>query len=289
MTGTASEQQATMTVERRLVAELDRWRDTKPKKVDVSALACIPEFQPREASSTRRVDSWHEERETARQIEDFARILDARPSKELEPLLVAEVSGACYVVDGHHRYAAYVKAKRQNVPVRVQGMTKRKAMQLSRLVNVEGRALPLTKGQTAEAVWQHLLDLTDGGRKTLAQVGSSQRAVALAFNIGSKTTVGNMLKRVGLARELREDKDSTVVLSSATGWPTWNAIRRHLIGMDLGEAPSDAVQDAQVRAMATKMARWAEMHSFPKLKAAFGMVRHEMGEPDDDEDDDPMF
>ena len=124
-----------------LKSELSDWRAVPAEQAELSSLKTDDALQPRDPNATRRADAGYEQRETERQIQDLTRVLTADLSEELEALLAAKVDGTLYVVDGHHRLAAYENAGRRMGPVRGRAMTKRRAVQLSRLVNLDGRNL----------------------------------------------------------------------------------------------------------------------------------------------------
>ena len=277
---------------KKLKSELSDWRAVPAELVELSNLKTDDALQPRDPRATRRVDAGHEERETERQIQDLTRVLKADPSEQLEALLVAKAGRALYVVDGHHRLAAYENAERHKIPVRVRAMSKRRAIQLSRLVNLDGRKLSLTPGQKYEVLWQHLIDATQGGQRTLKAAGTSQRELQAAFGIGSKTTIGNMQQRIPLAGELRkgnsvpsDDRDK------GTGWPTWRYIKLHLHPLESDGLTADERHDKDVLKMAAKLATWIDRHSIEQVKAAFRLMLTEAGESGEDlpEFDNPDF
>lgn len=274
---------------KQLKSELSDWRAVPAELAELSSLKTDDVLQPRDPRATRRAEAGHEQRETERQIQDLTRVLSTDPSEELEALLVAKAGSALYVVDGHHRFAAYENAERRMVPVRVRAMTKRRAVQLSRLVNLDGRNLSLTRGQKYEALWQHLIDVTQGGQRTLKASGTSQRELQAGFGIGSKTTVGNMLDRIPLANELRKGnsvpKDD---LDKATRWPTWRFVKFHLHPLESDGLTAEQRHDEQVLKMAAKLATWSDRHSIERVKAAFRLMLTEARE-DPSEFGDPQF
>ena len=186
-------------------------------------------MQPRDEFATRYAELKHEARESQQHIGSLTATLEADLGTELEPLLVAMIDGKRYVVDGHHRLAAYRSTMRQMVPVRTKAMNLRHAMLLSTLVNVTHRAMLLTSGQRAESLWRYLIEITLGGRRTLRKAGTSERKVMEVFGIRSKSTVGTMMKHMQFADELRKgDVVPERECNAVTGWPTWKHVCRRL-------------------------------------------------------------
>ncbi len=251
--------------------ELSAWRATPEELVSTRNVTTDRALQPRDSTVTRLEDAAHAEREAARQVEELTATLRGDASKELEPLLVASIDGVLYVTDGHHRRAAYRRAKRLAMPVRVRVMTKDLAVRLSRLVNLDLRAQALTPGEKMEAAWQHLIDVTVGGRFSLQQLGTQQREVADVFHI-SKSTVGNMLDRIALADEMRRDgKVPPGDRNAHSGWPTWTAIKRAVHPLaDMEELPDR--DGERIRDLAQRLAVWAQRDGMETVKAAMQLM-----------------
>lgn len=160
--------------------------------------------------------------------------LSAFPSKEAEPLLVAEVDGRQLLVDGHHRKEAYRLARRSVAPVRLLRLSMGEAVMVSKLVNCGGVKLPLHPEQAKEAAWQYLAHITGRGRRPLP-LGQSRRGTAGTFGV-SKSTVCRMIEmlpRVKLGDFNDEARDP------GTGWPRWRYCKGNAWRDAFGDVPLD--------------------------------------------------
>jgi hypothetical protein len=204
----------------------------------------------------------------------------AETGDTMEPLLVAKIDDALYVVDGFHRLEAAQRAGLATMQGRVKVMNLRRAVQLSRLVNIGNRALALTSGQRSEAAWQHVLDITRGGKRTLREAGTTQDEVKDAFGISKRQTIGSMVKQGEFAAELRKRRKSPEDVSRKTKYhladdeldpyskyPTWRAVCRRLSpGYDPNaEADGNAVHIKLV----TKMAAWVAQYGEDAVRDAY--------------------
>ncbi|MEK1888259.1 MAG: ParB/RepB/Spo0J family partition protein [Phyllobacterium sp.] len=86
-------------------------------------------------------------------VRDLEKALSLTGDNRLEPIVVFEVAGVDYVVDGHHRYAAYKNAKVDQIPVVRIGGTLKDAVVAGLDGNTRMR-LPLTKWERHEAAWK---------------------------------------------------------------------------------------------------------------------------------------
>lgn len=204
------------------VAKLKRLRET-PRQLLPLASVCEGEaYQPRAVYlvpylKRRSVELRSEEHKAHMRL-----ALEASAAVELEPILCAEVAGKVFVIDGHHRLAAYRLAKRAKVPARVLPMEHAEAVLLSKLVNCTERALEMHTGQRTDAAWQALAIYTKRGADTLSKPHTI-RSVAAQHGVG-KQTVQRMLARmphVSPCEFVARDLDP------GTGWPRWGAVCRH--------------------------------------------------------------
>ena len=160
------------------------------------------------------------ERRSEEHIGTMRLALEAAHSIELEPVLVADVAGVLYVVDGHHRLKAYKRAQRETMPARVMPLTKLEAVMVSKLVNCAERALEMHKEQRFDAAWQYLAAVTRQGAAELPE-GDSCKKVAGRFGIGHGT-VHRMLQRLPMVNP-RDWQGAA--LDSGTGFPRWRKVR----------------------------------------------------------------
>ncbi|SON53704.1 ParB-like nuclease domain protein [Hartmannibacter diazotrophicus] len=86
-------------------AALGRSREDRPSAVFLQEITVCPEvFQPRVLGSENGLDDKH--------IEALVAALESKPAnaRELDPITVFAVGKRFYVIDGHHRHAAYAQA-----------------------------------------------------------------------------------------------------------------------------------------------------------------------------------
>ncbi len=177
-------------------------------------------FQPREV----RMVPFREQAGVERRSEDHIAVmrlaLEAAQDTELEPVLVADVQGSRYVVDGHHRLTAYRRAQRETIPARVMPMDRAQAVLVSKLVNCADRALEMHAEQRRDAAWQYVAAVTRRGATSLP-AGQSLRSIAGRFGIG-KNTAGTMVRKVS---EVNPKEWPESALDPGTGWPRWRKVR----------------------------------------------------------------
>jgi ParB-like chromosome segregation protein Spo0J len=199
---------------------LQRFQAAEVRQMPFASLKTDDAFQPREARMVPLKEHARVERRSEEHIGTMRLALEAAHSIELEPVLVAEVEGVLYVVDGHHRLKAYRRAQRETIPARVLPMTRTGAVLVSKLVNCAERALEMHPEQKRDAAWQYLAAVTHRGAVGLPE-GESLRAIAGRFGIG-KDTVRTMLRKLPDVNPRDWQGDA---LDSGTGWPRWKDIR----------------------------------------------------------------
>jgi ParB-like chromosome segregation protein Spo0J len=197
--------------------------------------------------------------------------LEAAQSIELEPILAADVGGALFVVDGHHRLKAYSRAQRATIPARVYPMDRQTAVLVSKLVNCGERALAMHPEQCRDAAWQYLAAVTRRGAMKLPE-GDSCRTVAGRFGIG-KDTVSNMLRKLPTVNP----KDYAGALDLGTGWPRWRTVREGPAGwkQDLEEMTAEQVIQHRAELMAKKLGALMDSDSPEVFRLALRLVNIE--------------
>lgn len=215
-------------------------RAAEPEAVAATSLQTHESLQPREMRMVPFRDKGRVETRSEEHIGNMRLALEAGQGIELEPLLVADVDGARYVVDGHHRLLAYHRAQREAVPCRVQPMTMPQAVLLSKLVNCSDRALEMHAEQRRDAAWQYLAVVTVRGALDLPP-GESLRTVAGLFGIG-KDTVRSMLRQLPKIRPAEWNPEAH---DPGTGFPRWRYVREGKGGWQDMKAAVDKEQMAQ--------------------------------------------
>lgn len=205
-----------MTVEQ----TLQRLQAAEVRRVAITELQTDDSLQPRELRAVPFARQRSVETRGEEHIGTLRLSLEAANSVELEPLLVAEIDGGLFVVDGHHRLKAYQRAQREIVPVRVVPMEHRRAVMVSKLVNCEARALEMHPEQRKDAAWQYLAHVTCQGAVGLP-AGESLRTVAGRFGVGYGTAQ-RMLRRLP---KVNPKEYPEAAHDPGTGFPRWRHVR----------------------------------------------------------------
>jgi hypothetical protein len=203
-------------------AALERLQSAEVRRVPLDALQTDEALQPREL---RMVPFRFQTGVQARSEEHAGTMrlaLEANASVDLEPLLVAEIDGGLFIVDGHHRLKAYRLARKDAVPCRAVPMRRAEAVMVSKLVNCSSRALEMHPEQRRDAAWQYLAGLTRQGADGLP-AGESTRSIGGRFGI-SHTTVATMLRTLPKVNPKEWD---TSAHDPGTGFPRWRYVREN--------------------------------------------------------------
>lgn len=176
---------------------------------------------------------------------------------DLEPILLGLINDSAalagpglYVLDGHHRLAAYRRAQRHEIPARVLDVNYIAALLISKIANCSHRSLKMHEEERREAAWQTLAISTEGGKKALPK-DLSTRKIAGLFDI-SKNTAQRMIKRLG---EVKLEDYPDGVLAPETRWPRWQAIResRSTWEAHLSRLSPEARSDLEARCLIGKI------------------------------------
>lgn len=208
-------------------ATLAWWRSLPEQRLAPANLQTHPALQPRDISLVPYRDRGKVESAALVHVDELRRWL-ARPDAELDAILAVQAEEKLYVVDGHHRLAAYKAAGRPEIPCRIAELPFREAVNISKLVNLDLTKLPLHAQQRTEALWQHLAQITLRGREKLPR-GWSCRKVGSMFGL-SHDTVARMLKHMD---RLDIADFSSEACDPGTDFPRWkyvkgNNYRNHL-------------------------------------------------------------
>jgi len=227
---------------------LQRLQAAEVQHLPLTSLKTDNALQPREVRMVPFRDQAKVERRSEEHIGTMRLALEAAHSIQLEAVLVADVDGALFVVDGHHRLRAYKLAQRQTIPARVCPMDRQRAVLVSKLVNCAERALEMHAEQRRDAAWQYLAAVT---RKGVARLpaGESSRTVGGYFGIGH-ATVARMLRKLP---EVNPKDWRTEALDAGTDFPRWRYVRENGAGWHDMKEKMDVEQITQHEA--EKLAR----------------------------------
>ena len=199
------------------------WLESAPvQRVPIEELRIDPAFQPRVERLIPLRDKGRAKHRSDEHTAALRLKLGVSRSVELEPIMVANIDGQRYVVDGHHRLKAYALEKRETISVRERPLSRRAAVLASKLVNCPDRSLEMHQEQYRESGWQWMADACGRGVTDLKQVGESYRTVSATFRIG-KTTAERMWKRLATV----DPKDyPEAACDPGTGFPCWKYVRQ---------------------------------------------------------------
>lgn len=251
---------------------LQRLQSAEVQQLPLSALKTDDAFQPRMERLVPFRDRARIESNSTRHAGTMRLVLQASHTEQLEPVLVADVAGVLYVVDGHHRLKAYRLAQRDTIPARVLPMKHLMAVLVSKLVNCTERALEMHPEQQRDAAWQYLAAVTRRGASGLP-AGESLRTVAAHFGIG-KDTVGAMLRKLP---EVKPKDWSSAAHDPGTGFPRWRYVRDAGAGwqdMEQHMTPEQITQHKAERLAKKTGALWGKATA-EVLKRALEMLANE--------------
>ncbi|MDR3446027.1 ParB/RepB/Spo0J family partition protein [Dyella sp.] len=198
--------------------------------------------------------------------------LDASHTVELEPLLVAEIDGGLFIVDGHHRLKAYQGAHRETAPCRAMLLKRRQAVMVSKLVNCSERALEMHAEQKRDAAWQYLAAMTKQGACELPK-NESLRSVGSQFGVNHET-IRTMLRKLPdvSPKDFQEEAKDT-----GTGFPRWRYVRTAGAGWQDMEKKMTHEQLEQHHAekLATKVGRLLYDAPEAVMRRALAMLANE--------------
>lgn len=245
-----------MDIQRTLAA----WQTLPITMVSLEGIETDEALQPRTRDVVAARDRYRLDEASELHIARLRDDLAAFPSKEVEPLLVAEVDGRQLLVDGHHRRDAYCQARRRVAPVRLLGLSMGEAVMVSKLVNCGGAKLPLHPEQAKEAAWQYLAHVTERGMRPLP-TGQSRRGIAGTFGV-SKSTVSRMIEmlpKVKLGDFGEEASDP------GTGWPRWKYCKGNAWRDAFGDVPQDERLVHQAKRFGERFAAMVDKAPHPRV------------------------
>ena len=189
------------------------------ERVSLADIGTHPALQARDPSLLKAREAVRQDERQEQHIADMATLLKADARAELVPILLAKVGDRLLVVDGHHRLAAYRRAKRKEIPARVETMTIEQASHASKIANIQHTKLEMRPAQKRNAMWHHLAHITARGTTHLP-TGTSQRAIHGMFG-GSRDTVQRMLQRLP---EIDPTTFPPEHCDAITGFPHWRYV-----------------------------------------------------------------
>lgn len=236
------------------VQALQRFPRTPPQAVPVGDVKARAEFQARNLELVRAGSVQAVKDQRADLVASIRRDLEADPAHFVEPVWVADIDGAWYVLDGFHRLHAFKLAKRETIPARVLPMNHSEALAVSLLVNEGDRRLPRMPGERTEAAWQTVGLLTDRGAHALPRGWTAKRiARTYRVHVNTLTKMGKALVRIA---GVPLDEFKSHEINQQTGWITWKAAYTH--GRTFGDESRErftSVQEKEIERIRQRLGR----------------------------------
>lgn len=248
---------------------LERLKVAEVRQLSLDSLETDDALQPRVDRMVPFREQTKVERRSEEHIGTMRLMLEAAQGIQLEPVLVAEMEGELFIVDGHHRLNGYRRAKRETIPARVLPMKRTEAVMVSKLVNCGDRALEMHPEQKRDAAWQYLAGVTLRGSQQLPE-GESLNAIAGRFGVG-RATVQRMVHQ--LPKVNPEDWNSAAY-DPGTGWPRWRYVRENKGGWHDMKEEMDVEQLTQHEAekLAKKIGALMDKATPEAVRRAVGML-----------------
>jgi len=137
-------------------------------------------------------------------------------------------------------------------------------------------------------LWRYIIDITNGGQRSLREAGTSQRKAAAEFGFSSKKASGDMERHLTTAAELKQSRKlDDRERDPFTRWPTWRAVCRRL-NPNFEEGTPEGEGEA-VTKLAGSFAEAIGKHGVANAKRAWQLALADAGIEDDDGDEDYGF
>lgn len=256
---------------------MEHWESLEVELVERTSIKLDRQYQPRDPRLIQKhIERLHQLDRLNEMSDQMVSHLKASTSAQLTPVWLVQIGDELTLVDGHHRYKAYTRAKRKMIPAKVLRGTKdphRWALMSSRLANTRGSQVQLHKDEHTEAAWRTLSELTDFGRipwSTLMDRGYSYRVISNLFSgRPAHTTIQSMVKHLPRVAEEFAPKEGE--------WPSWHRTRKLLReAFAPEEEESDGVD--RTERLALKLAELAQKESSCVYKPALRLAERMLDE-----------
>lgn len=248
------------------------------EQVPIAAIRKHEAFTPRAERLVPFRDQTREKNQSDEHIAALTLALGVSQDVQLCPVSLVQCPGSdehrvpagLYLLDGHHRLAAYYRAGRSSIPARVCTMTYEAAVLASKVANCSHRALVMHPSQKRDAAWQYLALVTHRGAIELPE-GNSLRKVAGRFGI-SKNTVASMLKALPSV-DVSEFHDKA--LDPGTGFPRWRCVCQSKTpwAATLASMSEQQLLERQAEKLAKALVELRNAYSHPEMALAFEMLK----------------
>lgn len=245
------------------------------RQVSVAEIRTHPALQPRALFLIEVREQSRQEKQGDDHVAHMAQLLKADATAELAPITLAEIDGALYVVDGHHRLRAYRTAKRMEAPATVRTATLRQAHTAAQVANLEGAKLAMHVKQRRNALWQYLAAVTEQGDLPLPS-GESQRTLAGRFGV-ARSSVQVMLAKLPEVDPARFPPEH---LDGITGWPHWRYAMNTPRNLMFHQMTPDARLEWQAGKYRKALLKLWDKHTPEAVALAHRMLQQETAERD---------
>lgn len=205
-------------------------QDPNPKCLTLGDIATLPSvFQPRNISADPLASEKH--------IAVLVNAIKNEPSHHLDPISVWWSGKEWYVIDGHHRYQAYIhtekskKLKIGSVPIEVFQGTLEEAIRRSLNANLKDK-LRMSPKDKLNSAWR------------LVCLGGYSKTEIQTMTGASTSTVASMRKKLAEIQVDFPDKRSRIKNYAAIGM-TWGEARHH--GKEHIDFDDDAAREEMVK------------------------------------------
>lgn len=247
---------------------LEAWRAIEPQQIRTGRIKTSPDYQPRNERIAPFRDRSRLQEQSRSHIEDLQDKLEG--GNEMEPVLVADIDGKLWLIDGHHRLQAYKRTRRETIPARIRQSSPREALIASKAANCDGVKLPMHTEQRREAAWQYMAMVTHQGRFRLPKDMSS-RALARIFST-SKDTIQRMRKKL---EQVKTEDYSSQACDPGTGWPMWKYVKGNAFRDAFADVPEDIRERHRLERLAVKLAKLIDKEGKDSFLNALKMLEDE--------------
>ena len=181
------------------------WEAVPERDIPIGDIKTLPELQPRDLRLIKDTSKrLNQQDRLDEMISTLADLLKLDPNREATPILAVDTGQGLFITDGHHRFAAYCKARRETIPVRVLKKPLKWAIAVSRMVNTRGSTVALHEHEVIEAVWTTISILLEHGKAAWSKrqaEGFGYRSISTMFNGQvSIDSVGKMIRSLLVKR-----------------------------------------------------------------------------------------
>jgi len=247
---------------------LTQWRSIEPAMIEIINIKVDPAFQPR----NERLPPFKDQGRMHKTSQHHEDILTGKlgDGRELDPLLIARIDGCLYLIDGHHRLAAYQREVRTHVPACVRDSTELEAFKASLAVNCDYLKLPMHPEQCREAAWQYIAILTKKGKREWPK-DISRRDIGRTFGV-SHDTIATMAQR---AVKVNIADFTPEACHPGTRWPHWKWVKGNAWRDIFNDVSTDIREQHRVERLAIKYGKDIEKYGFDVFRRAVELIDRE--------------